>query len=140
MHLCECGQKNVSMRSPHCNSGQLPIFRQVVFFGTKKDHFRGATSAENRGVHFWKLYNERFRKFENGVGVGVGLAYGAKQRGIERSSSFLEQKNRYLKALFVQAKQLILIQFITYLDGRKNSRLDVCMKSLSIRRSKTNAF
>ena len=54
---------------------------------------------KNQGVHFWKLYNKRFRKFKNGVGVGVDLAYGAKYRGIKRSSSSPEQKNRYLKVI-----------------------------------------
>ena len=55
----------LSSRNEECKYGgtnlKLPEFRKSPLY------------YELEGV-----YNERFRKFENGVGVGVGLAYGAK--------------------------------------------------------------
>ena len=36
------------------------------------------SDASRKTRHSFLLYNERCKKFENGLGVGVGLAYGAK--------------------------------------------------------------
>ena len=137
-----CVAKWAQQNCTHCNSRQLPIFCRVFFLVPKNTIF-----AERRRPKIETFisgnYTTRGKGNSRMVQVWVSALRTEQTREVQKEVALPLSKKKtgtLFKALFVEAKLSILIQFTTYLDGRKNTRLDVCMTGLSIRRSKTSAF